>query len=259
MAGIVGTTIGLIRAQHAEESARAQAEKADAESRRARDAAASAQQITDFLIGLFDASDPTQGTKRDITLREVLDAGARRVRNELLEQPLAQAQLMLALSYSYKSLGDFKQARSFGEDALAVFRKNPGEHRDNIVNALFASSEAYFELGEFDLSLSYLQEALEIEEARYGSDDVRLARLFNNLGMVYRRTHKLDLARDVLEKALKLRERYLDENDLNIALTLDNLGLVLNELGERPLAVTYLERSLRLHEQALGPEHPELS
>ena len=259
MAGIVGTTNGLIRARDAEEAARAQAEKAQTESRRAQDAAASAQRITDFLISVLDASDPTQGVNRDITLREVLDNSARRVRNELADQPLVQAQLMVTMSYSYKSLGDFEQAKEFGEGALAVFRTSSSQHRDSIVDALFASSEAYFELGQFDVCLSYLQEALKIAEEVFGPDDVRSARLLNNLGMVYRRTGELDLARSVLEQALELREHTLDEDDLNIALTLDNLGLVLNDLGEKQQAGTYLERSLRLHERALGPEHPELS
>lgn len=259
MAGIIGTTNGLVRARRAEDTARAQAEKARAESDRAQEAAASAQQITDFLVSVLDASDPTQGKQTDVTLREVLDNSAQRVRSELTEQPLVQARLMLAMSYSYKSLGAFEQARNFGEEALAVFRESPDEHRHDVADALFASSEAYFELGQYEICLSYLEETLELEEDISGPDSIRSTRVLNNLGMVYRRTGELARARDTLEKALRLREHFHDKNDLNVALTLDNLGLVLNDLGDNQLAATYLERSLRLHEQALGPDHPELS
>lgn len=259
MAGIIGTTNGLVRARRAEEAAHLQAEKAQFESRRAQEAAASAQQITDFLISVLKASDPTRGEQGDPTLREVLDNSAQRVRSELAQQPLVQARLMLTMSYSYKSLGAFEKARSFGEEALAVFRESSDGHRGDVADALFASSEAYFELGQYDTSLSYLEEALVLEEDISVVDNVRLARVFNNLGMVYRRKGELVRAREALQKALRLKERFDDGNGLNIALTLDNLGLVLHDLGENPLAAVYLKRSLLLHEQALGTEHPELS
>ncbi|MEM7585820.1 MAG: serine/threonine-protein kinase [Acidobacteriota bacterium] len=259
LAGIIGTTSGLIRARNAEATAHSLATQAQDESRRARDAAASAQQVTDFLVSVLKASDPTQLVKPNITLREVLDTSARRIHTELSEQPVAQAQMMVAMSYSYESLGDFQQARALGEDALAALRAHPREHPAHLVDALVATSEAYLGLGQLDVSLSHLHEALRIEEDAHGPDHVRSARLFNNLGMVYRLTGELDRAREALEKALSLREGVLDENDLNIALTLDNLGLVLSDLGENQLASDYLERSVRLHERALGPDHPELS
>ena len=259
LAGVFGTTHGLLRAQRAELDARAQADRAMSESRRAQEAAASAQQITDFLLSVLKASDPIHNRKLDRTLREVIDESARRVREELIDQPLVQAQLMLAMSYSYKSLGNFEQARRFGEDALARFQEHPDSHGAKVAEAHFATSEAYFELGRFESCLHHLQETLRLEETLFGPEDVRLAKVYNNLGMVYRQTKKLEQAREVLERALQLRERGLGPNHLKTALTLDNLGLVLHDLGEHDQAASHLERSLRLHEEALGPQHPKLS
>ncbi|MCH9648874.1 MAG: serine/threonine-protein kinase [Deltaproteobacteria bacterium] len=257
-AGIVGTTNGMLRARSAEETARAQTRKAQAQSLRAQEAADTAQQVTDFLISALDASDPTLLPQNELTFRQFLDNSAQRVRTELSAQPLVQAQLMLTMSYTYKSLGIYELAKRFAEDALKLVRGNPEESLTT-ARCLEASAEARLELEDYDVCLSHLEEALAIREELFGSDDVRLTPALHNLGMVYRRTGELELARSVLEQALELREPFLDENAPDIAKTLNNLGLVLHDLGENQLATTHLERSLRLHEKTLGPDHPQLS
>lgn len=259
VAGIVGTTNGLVRARQAEAAARSQAEKARSESRRARESAALAEQVTDFLLSILNASDPTQGLKHDVTLREVLDKSAQRVRTELADQPFVQARLMLEMSYTFKSLGDYEVARDFGDEAAAMFRREASERVDELSSALFAASEAYFELGDYETCLKYLEEVLALDEERFGPDDVRLARVFNNQGMAYRLSKQPELARSVLERALELRERDPDGSDWLIAMTLNNLGLVLSDLGDYALAAKHLERSLHIYEQLLGTEHPDLS
>ncbi|MEJ2206007.1 MAG: serine/threonine-protein kinase [Gemmatimonadota bacterium] len=52
-----------------------------------------AQQVVDFLVGLFANADPYRTRGEEITVREVLDQGAQRARAELAEQPLVQATL----------------------------------------------------------------------------------------------------------------------------------------------------------------------
>ena len=66
----------------AREIARERDRAREAERRAALDAAA-ANQVTEFMIGLFEVAEPDQAGGRVVTAREMLDEGAARVRGEL--------------------------------------------------------------------------------------------------------------------------------------------------------------------------------
>ena len=67
----------------------------EAEARAALDARA-ANQVTDFLIGLFELAGPEKSGGRTVTAREVLDEGAARVRMSSADAPLVRARLLHA-------------------------------------------------------------------------------------------------------------------------------------------------------------------
>jgi non-specific serine/threonine protein kinase/serine/threonine-protein kinase len=69
--GITGMSIGLVKATKAE--------------KKARDEAETAQQVSDFLVELFEVSDPSEARGNSITAREILDKGAERIDQELTE------------------------------------------------------------------------------------------------------------------------------------------------------------------------------
>ena len=77
--GIVGTTLGLLRARVAEADARLEAQRSE--------------QVSGFMTGLFAVSDPGEARGNNITARELLDRGARQIERELGDQPLLKAHL----------------------------------------------------------------------------------------------------------------------------------------------------------------------
>ncbi|NIN70410.1 MAG: protein kinase, partial [Gemmatimonadetes bacterium] len=78
---------------------------------RANSEAATAQQVSDFLVRLFEVSDPSEALGNTITAREILDRGAERIETELGDQPLVRADLMNTMGVVYKSLGLYEAAR----------------------------------------------------------------------------------------------------------------------------------------------------
>src|SRR5690606_7213469 len=56
--------------------------------------AATAQQVSDFLVRLFDVSSPAHSLGNPLTAREILDSGAVRLQLELADQPAVQARLL---------------------------------------------------------------------------------------------------------------------------------------------------------------------
>ena len=65
--------------------------------------AAKAREVKNFVIGLFEVSDPAQSRGRDITARELLERGARRMDTALAGQPEVQAELLEVLGNIHRT------------------------------------------------------------------------------------------------------------------------------------------------------------
>ena len=102
--GILGTTFGMIRARQAERLASQEAE--------------TAKQVSDFLIGLFEVSDPTETKGETITAREILDQGADRIRHELSRTTRGAGAADEHHGDRYTALALYEQARGLLEESL---------------------------------------------------------------------------------------------------------------------------------------------
>ena len=97
LAGATAATLGFIRATESEQVARQEA--------------ATARATSQFLVDLFEVSDPWAFTPvsaksgTDITAREILDMGAERLRTDLKDQPEIQSGLMTTIGRVYMGLG----------------------------------------------------------------------------------------------------------------------------------------------------------
>ena len=98
--------------------------EANVQRRQAEIDAETARQTTDFMVGLFSVSDPSESLGNSITAREILDKGAERIETELTDQPEIQATLMDTMGTVYKSLGLYDAAISLvAKSVVSVFKQ----------------------------------------------------------------------------------------------------------------------------------------
>ena len=90
-----------------------------------------AQNMTEFLIGLFDVFDPDLGSGNDVTAVEILEQGTQKL--AAMEELEVRTELTLALSRIYRQLGLFDEGRPLMEDLLTKVREQYGE--DSMVYA----------------------------------------------------------------------------------------------------------------------------
>src|SRR5262249_47580741 len=64
-----------------------------------------AEQVSSFLVSLFEVSDPSENRGNSIRAREVLDRGAAKVSGELEGEPAVQSALMDTLGRVYFNMG----------------------------------------------------------------------------------------------------------------------------------------------------------
>jgi non-specific serine/threonine protein kinase/serine/threonine-protein kinase len=225
---------------------------------RANEESETAKQVSDFLFGLFEISDPRESMGNTITAREILDEGAAKVRQDLKSQPRVQARMMDTMGRVYRSLGLYSEARPLVQEALEILRTDAGD--DNLEFAETANNLGTLLLrtGEYDSARALFARALEIRERELDPLDRDLASVLNNMGSLSLRTGEFDRAQEYYDRALLIYESDdAGEGPLDTARTLNNLALVARRRADPEEARRLYEASLRIIEAVRGPQHPD--
>ncbi len=159
VAGVIATSVGLLRATRAEAEAQRESE--------------TAQQVSEFLVDLFRQGDPGRAGGRQLTVKEVLDSGAVRIRRELADRPLVRARLMKTIGEAYYMLRELDAAIPLVEQAL-VIQDSAGIDPPERVHTRILLSSAYIQYGDFGQAEQLGREALAILGEHPDPDDEHL-------------------------------------------------------------------------------------
>ena len=117
--------------------------------------------VKDFLVGLFEYSDPEQSRGREITARELLELGTRRVDTALTREPEIQAELFGALGVIHRALGRYPKADTLLASSVALSRAQGDD--DSTVAERIANWATVVSLqGQYPRAESLLQEAVTL-------------------------------------------------------------------------------------------------
>ena len=112
-----------------------QASRIARERDRASQEAATATQVSDFLVGLFKVSDPSQARGTTLTAREILAKGVQQLES-LRDQPAVQARLQATIGSVETELGLYGDAQPLLEAALQTRKRLFGQdHPDTLASA----------------------------------------------------------------------------------------------------------------------------
>jgi len=243
--GIVGTTIGMVRAQNAQKVAKTEAE--------------TARQVSDFMVGLFDVSDPSEARGNTITAREILDRGVQKIEGGLADQPATQAKLLNTMGRVYKELGLYTAARPLLEKSLSTMQlidNGPGQEEAVVLDDLGGLLRVS---GDFEGARIHLERALAIREQELGPDHAEVAHSLNSYANLLWQIGETDQAREYYLRALAIREATFGKTDPEVAVTLNNLGGLAMQAGEYEDAQRYFQRALVIRQEALGKDHPDVA
>ncbi len=120
-----------------------------------------AEQVIGFLVGMFQSTDPAVAQGDTVTVREVLDRGAVRVRTELGGQPGVQATLLEVMGDVYSTLGLLDSAVGLLDEALALRRTAPGSDARQLTTTVRRLGMFQTQAGRFEVAAPLLDEALE--------------------------------------------------------------------------------------------------
>ena len=270
-----------------------QAHEARLERDLARAEALRAEQVTVFLEGLFAGASPRLGGEPSV--RDILDDGAERIRQELAYQPMIQARLLETLGTSYIRLGDAERAEELLQAAVEI-ESSLGEDRREYVGALTSLGGIYHWSGRYPEAeetfldalerLRSLDEDLPQQEAgilhslgmaraaqgdreaaipyyhaaldRYGPDaPAKIGMVRANLAASLSGLGRLDEAEAEHRRSLAAYRRH-DPTSMSIATVLNNLAINLSNQGRNDEALEVAEECRRLRRH-LPQGHPDLA
>ncbi|NNM33388.1 MAG: protein kinase, partial [Gemmatimonadetes bacterium] len=199
---ITGSAVGLALQRSAVVAERNRAEQA---ALLAEQEAETAERVTDFLVELFQGSDPLALQGDTVTVRGLLDRGAARVSEELAGQPAVQARLLGVLGQVYVTLGSYEEGIRLLKQAVAT-RVDSLEADPGVPSAHLALANAHRVAREFREAREAFRQA--INSATPLAQDSVLARSHMGLGDVFAMTEELDSAEVAYGTAARLNEQW---------------------------------------------------
>ena len=222
---------------------------------RAAAEAAKSREVSDFVLGLFGASDPNESRGDTITARELLNRGVERA-DALADQPLVQAEMLAVMGSAYRSLGSYDSAEPLLQQALDLQREH-GEEPAVAAN-LGMLGELFRLAGDWDASEEAHREALEIRSRLLADSDPAVADSMHSLGTVLLALARYDEAAILLTDALDRRQVVLNPEDPRIAVTINGLGHLRHLQGDYDTADGLFRDALVQQRRLLGEDHPDV-
>ncbi len=220
---------------------------------KAREARAS-QEVTSFLVRLFESSDPTLARGASLTAQELLDEGVARLRSDLAGEPEVRARLLHAMGASYVALGLYGRALPLAEEALRLRRRTSTAPGAEVAESMDQLGEIFRLEADFARAEPLLRDALAARRARLGPDDPAVIQSLGHLGRLYEDEGQFARAEGPYREALAASERRFGPDSPESAACLDDFATNQSDLGREAKAIGLLRRALAIRERALGPD-----
>ena len=217
--------------------------------------AATAGEVTDFLVRLFGQASPYVTRGDAPTAVDLLDQGARDV-DELGDRPRLQAALLEVMGAAFSELGRHDQAVALLGRAVQVRRTLPDGDPLELASALDDYATACRVATRFDDAEAAAREALAIRRRRLGPAHHDIARSLNHLGLVMFQVGRLSEACDLQHQALAMFDALGEGDSAAAADAMNNLGIALDRRGDHRGAEAVHRRAVALNRRLLGLDHP---
>jgi serine/threonine protein kinase/Tfp pilus assembly protein PilF len=254
-----------------------------------------AEEVSNFLVNLFKLTDPQENRGNQVTARELLDSGAKRLQAAFKDQPATKAALLSTVGAVYNSMGQFQDALPILEEALDLQQQAHGRsHIDTLLEVARAQAGG----GDLSAAEAPLQDALHLSQNEFGPSSAETGRALWALGRLrhqqgrfneakdlyihslaifetnrapatdvaselddlaqdYGREQQWSLAKQTYEQALEIDRRLLGDDSPRVATHLHNLAVVAQNMGDLRQSEALYRDAIARQERAYGGQHPE--
>ncbi len=218
-----------------------------------------AEQVTDFLIDLFEVSDPKNALGESLTARELLDRGAKRVERDLATQPDDRALLMDTIGRIYTNLGLYDPADELLTNAHQTRVDLFGKDSTQAAQSITRLADLAFHRGQYTRAETMYQTALDIRRKHLPSVHRDIAESLNNLGWLIHRRGDYTAAEPLLREALKMRRDLLTDTHEDTVESMLNLAALCHRRNKVAEAESLYRTALQATQSRTDTTHPDLA
>ena len=227
-----------------------------AERDHARREAEKSSRVSELLTSVLTSADPFRDPRAtEPTMRNLLDAGAERVRTELGDQPELQVELYALIGRTYERMGLFDKAMPLLEEAVSLGRRTFTSDSVRMAQALNDLGVARRDTGRSAEAEPLLTESLAMRRHVLGSNDKDVAVTLVELARALRDQGKSDQAEAPIREALKIRLAVFGDEHRETAVSKSELAQWLFDRGEVDEAIKYARQNVATSERVLGASH----
>ena len=289
IAGVIGTTWGLVRADRArrdavlsEEAEAKQKQLAEANERKAEaneqkaSAAAEAERgakkaaqareaetraVLDFVQQKVFAAARPQGEQgglgRDVPLGKAVEAALPFLDQSFHDQPLIEARLRMTLGESFLSLGKANIASDQFRRARTIYTQHLGRDHPDTLDSMYGVARSDSDLGRYADALKLHQETLALRRAKLGLDHPDTLKSMNKTADSYFNLGRNTEAFRLCEETLALQKATLGPDHPDTLGSMNNLAGSYLKFGRYAEALKLYQDTLALRKAKLGPDHPK--
>jgi eukaryotic-like serine/threonine-protein kinase len=234
-------------------------ERATAAEANAKEEAAVAKAVTDFLQNdlLAEAAPAKNPRNKKVTVEEVLGRAAARIAGKFDQQPRIEAAIRQTIGDTYRELGNYPAAQPHLERALEVWRRVLGEEHPDTINSMNNLAALYWDQGHYPKAEPLWVKVLEVGRRVRGEGHPDTINSMNNLAALYRDQGQYAKADPLFVKVLEVRRRVQGEEQPETLQSMNNLAMLYRDQGQYSKAEPLLVKTLEVGRRILGEEHPD--
>jgi eukaryotic-like serine/threonine-protein kinase len=285
LAGITGTSIGIVRAYHAktkavnarnseaeqrliaekqrklaqesERKAQEQKQIAKDEAVRSHIEAEKADRTAEFIKDMLTKMEPEEAQGKDTELLGIMLADAsKRVGTDLDGAPEIEATVRNTIGSVYQSLGLYDEAEPHLTKAYEIRIRIFGEEDPDALTIMSNLAMLYWNQGRYDEAESLYLKVLKIGIRDKGEEHPDILTSLNGLAVLYKTQGRYDEAEPLYLKILELRKRALGKEHPRTLTSMNNLAELYRAQGQHDEAEPLLVKTLENLKHVLGEEHP---
>jgi serine/threonine protein kinase/tetratricopeptide (TPR) repeat protein len=233
-----------------------QADRIARERDRANQEATIAKQVSDFLVGLFAVSNPSEARGATLTAREILDRGALQIEGSLRDQPHVQARLQVTIGTVYTGLGMYADAQPLLERALQTQRQLLGEDSPESLTTANHLANVYWYQRRYSEAESLYRDIVQRRTNLLGVDHPETMKANFDLASSYLQQERWDEFERLGLETLTRQRRVLGDTHSDTLSSMNNLQNFYYRQGRYAEAEALVSEVLAARRRSLGEDHP---
>ena len=217
-----------------------------------------AERVSDFMLGLFEASAGGTAFGDTLTARALLDRGLARAA-ELTGQPEVRAQMLDVVGQIHTQLGDYEKARRVFEDALAIRQRVLGSDHVDVAASLANLAEAHFRSGQYADALEPCRRSLAIRRRALGTTHAATLETLYLLANILHSSGDVHASAPYFEEWMSAVLAMPRDHELARADQLVRLGQILLVRGDLPGAERAYREAVSMRRSIYGDRHPSVA